>query len=320
MGDARAVTVVQAAEVSVVSSGVLADIRAAEAANTRRAHISDWACFESWCRDRGASACPATPETVAEYISTLSTTHRPSTLQRRLASISVAHRAKGFATPTSSVLVRKVLKGIRNRVGVAKSKKAPLRVEHLRRMPEALPETRKGLRDKALLLVGFCGAFRRSELVSIDVEDVVFVPQGMTIRLRRSKTDQEGHGRVLDIAYGSRKDMCPVTALRDWLTTSGITEGPVFRGVDRHGRISSGRLSDRAVADVVQAVAAFLGFDPSTFGGHSLRAGFVTDALKAGVPAPVIQQVTGHRSEAMLGEYLREAQLFSYNLTSKLGL
>jgi site-specific recombinase XerD len=292
-----------------------------ESTATKKAHASDWREFTNWCSERALSSCPADPRTVAGYISDLaSSDFAVSTISRRLATISVVHRRQGFQSPTGTEGVKLVLKGIRNRYGTAKEKKLAIRVSHIRQVPAVLPDGIKGIRDFALILVGYTGAFRRSELVALDVADLDFVPQGVRIALRRSKTDQAGEGRVLDISYASNEKLCPVHALKKWLVSAQIEDGPVFRGVNRHGHISGKRLNDRAVAEVIKEIAEKIGLDPEKVGGHSLRAGFVTDGLAAGLPTPVIRRFSGHKSEAMLAEYYREACLFNVNVTSALGL
>jgi len=170
----------------------------------------------------------------------------------------------------------------------------------------------KGTRDKALLLIGFAGAFRRSELVALTVEDVEHVKQGIVIHLRRSKTDQAGEGRKIAIPY-ARGAVCPVHALQEWLQISGITSGLIFRGVTRHGHISEFGLSPQSVALVVKERAAAVGLDATQYAGHSLRAGLVTSAAQAGISSWKIRQQTGHKSETMLLRYIRDASIFIDN-------
>jgi integrase len=184
-------------------------------------------------------------------------------------------------------------------------------------MVATLPETRGGARDRALLLVGFAGAFRRSELVGLTVADAAFSSEGLTITLRRSKTDQEGQGRKVGLPYGSTAATCPVRALQAWLDAAAVTAGPLFRSVDRHGNVG-GALGDRDVARIVKRVAEAAGIDPANVAGHSLRAGLATTAAKAGKAAHVIMKQTGHRSVAMVQRYVRDAELFSDNAAAGL--
>ncbi|MBX6396347.1 MAG: site-specific integrase [Alicyclobacillaceae bacterium] len=246
---------------------------------------------------------------------------KASTLERRLASISAAHRAAGYGgISVRDEPIRSVWAGIRRTKGTAPAQKAAIRVEDLRRMVEALSDTIQGLRDRALLLVGFAGAFRRSELVSLDVEDVEQVSQGLIIRIRRSKTDQEGQGRIVGIPYGSREITCPVRSYQAWLQASGIASGAIFRPIDRHGNVQASRLSDRAVAMIVKRAAAAAGLDPTRYSGHSLRAGLATAAAAAGVEERLIMAQTGHRSEKMVRRYIREGELFRRNAAAFLDL
>jgi len=292
----------------------------AQAPATRRAYQSDWRDFTAWCDARALTFLPAEAATVALYASDLAPRRKYATIQRRISSISQAHQAAGLESPTRSLLVRKALAGIRRTHGTAQTGKAPAVVEDLRRMVDTLSDTLAGLRDRALLLVGFAGAFRRSELVSLDVSDVVFERGGLVITLRRSKTDQEGAGTKKGLPYGSNPDTCPVRALKDWLAAAPITEGPIFRPIDRHGNLGASRLSDRAVAEIVKRTAAAAGLDAATYSGHSLRAGLATAAAQAGVAERVIMQQTGHKSERMVRKYIRDGSLFRENAAGQVGL
>ena len=234
-----------------------------------------------------------------------------STLNRRLAVISVMHQRHGYPSPTVSPAVREVAKGIRRQTGSAQRRVAPTVIGDIRRMLAHLPDNLLATRDRALLLIGFAGALRRSELVAIDVEDITDRPEGLAATLRRSKTDQEGAGRIVAIPYGT--ETCPVTALRTWTEEAGITTGPVFRPIDRHENISATRLSDRAVALVLKRRAAAAGLDPAAYSGHSLRAGFATTAAAHGATERAIANQTGHRSMEVLRRYIRDGALFTDN-------
>lgn len=293
----------------------------AKASNTLRAYRADWQDFTAWCDDHNAQPLPALPEVIALYLSDLAGKGmKASTLQRRVSSISQAHQAAGYETPTSSSKVRSVMAGIRRVHGSVEHGKAPVMVEDLRRMVSCLPDSLLGVRDRALLLLGFSGAFRRSELVSLDVADVEFTREGLVVTLRRSKVDQEGRGRKLGIPYGSNPETCPVRALQAWLEASGITEGAMFRPINRHGQILLSRLSGEGVAIVVKRYAGAAGMDPERFGGHSLRAGLATSAAAAGVGERAIMNQTGHRSVNMVRRYIREGSLFRENAAAQIGL
>lgn len=202
--------------------------------------------------------------------------------------------------------------GVKRTRGIAQREAKPLLREDLFRVLEALGEGAKDVRDRALLLVGFAGGFRRSEIVGLNCDDIERVRQGLIITVRRSKTDQEGAGRDVGIPFG-RTRHCANLALDRWLAASGIEAGPVFRPVDRHGRVASERLSGEAVSLIVKERVAAAGFDPTGYSGHSLRAGFATSATRAGVSTLKIRQQTGHASDAMLSRYVRDGELFLGN-------
>jgi site-specific recombinase XerD len=295
-------------------------VRASKAPATLRAYRADWTDFSYWCQARGLQALPAAPETVAGYLTDLARVAKPATLQRRLSAISQAHQAAGHETPTRAAVVRATHAGIRRTKGTASSAKAPALTADVRRMVEGLPDTLAGRRDRALLLVGFAGAFRRSELVGLDVADVEEVAEGLAVTIRRSKTDQEGEGRKIGIPYGSHPETCPVRAVRAWLEVSEISSGPLFRPIDRHGNLKPARLSDRAVALVVKRRAQAAGLNPESFAGHSLRAGLATAAAAAGVPERAIMAQTGHKSLPILRRYIREGSIFRDNAAAYVGL
>jgi len=293
--------------------------RRARSEATIRAYRTDWADFESWCMQQPARPLPATPETVACYISSMADHHRASTITRRLSAISVVHQTRGLASPTRNEVVRAVLAGIRRTIGTAPNEKAPLVAADIREMVAALPDTLIGKRDRALILLGFAGAFRRSELVGLNVEDLEFGADGLTVTLRRSKTDQEGAGRKIGIPALPTSDACPVRAVRAWLEAAGIANGPVFRSVAVGGRLQPGRLSNNAVAEVVKRRLP-AGRDAARFAGHSLRAGFVTSAANGGASVKAIMQQTGHRSLETVMRYMRDASLFRGNALGATGL
>lgn len=296
-------------------------IQNARAANTVKAYRKDWADFVAWCAAYGVAALPATAETVARYLTARAATVKVSTLQRRLSAISQAHEAARY-NPFSvrQEPLKSVWAGIRRVHGVAQHGKAPIVTADIRAMVDQLPESLLGLRDRALLLIGFAGAFRRSELVSLTRDDIRITSEGLTVYLRRSKTDQEGQGRSVGVPYGSHRETCPVRSLQAWLEASGITEGPLFRSINRHGQMQAGALSDKAVALVVKRWADAAGLDPSQYAGHSLRAGLATAAAQAGVAERVIMVQTGHKSTDMVRRYIREGSLFRENAAAEVGL
>jgi site-specific recombinase XerD len=295
-------------------------VHSSKATNTVRAYRSDWAHFDSWCKAHGQSSLPATPETVALYVTDLSSTHKTATVTRRISAISQGHQMAGFDTPTGSAKVRLVMAGIRRTNGTAQAAKTPVLVDELRRMIARLPNNLLGVRDRVLLLIGFCGAFRRSELVALDAADAAITRDGLVVTLRRSKTDQEGQSRKIGIPYGSHVETCPVRSLQDWLEKSGITEGPLFRPIDRFGKMASIRLSSAAVADVVKRYAAAVGLNATDFAGHSLRSGLATSAAMAGASERSIMAQTGHKSVTTVRRYIRDGSLFRENAVVAVGL
>jgi site-specific recombinase XerD len=293
--------------------------RRAKSESTVRCYKTDWSDFNSWCEAHNVASLPATPETVACYISDLTADHKASTIQRRLSAISQVHQVKGHESPTKNEIVRSVMKGIRRTLGTAPNEKAPLLAAEVREMVAALPDSARGKRDRALLLLGFAGAFRRSELVGLNVGDVEFTDEGVVVHLRRSKTDQEGQGRKIGIPQLPHSDACPVRALRAWLDATGIDNGPLFRPVAVGGRVQADRLSDRAVALVVKRSLP-AGREAGRFAGHSLRAGFVTSAACGGASVKAIMRQTGHRSLETVMRYMRDASLFRGNALGSTGL
>jgi integrase len=295
-------------------------LRQAKSDNTRRAYRADWKHFEAWCVAHELAPLLAREETLVLYFSELAATHKVSTLQRRLAAISQAHQVAGFETPTRGPVIRNLLAGIRRAKGTAPAVKTPALTEDIRLMVRAMPDSLLGCRDRALLLTGFAGAFRRSELVSLDVDDFAFEREGAVVTLRRSKTDAAGQGRKIGIPLGSGKT-CPVRALERWMEAAKIEEGPLFRPVTRHGQVEDCRLSDKAVALIVKRWTQAVGLDPADYAGHSLRSGLATSAARNGASERSIMNQTGHRSVQMVRRYIREGTVFGGdNAAGKAGL
>jgi site-specific recombinase XerD len=294
--------------------------RHSKAENTLRGYRADWRDFCAWCETNGQQPLPASPETVASYIAACAGRLKVGSIQRRLNAIAEAHKAMGLESPTSSGMVKNTLKGIKRTLGTAAVQKAPAVTADILSMVDVSDDGLIGLRDRALILLGFAGAFRRSEVVGLDVSDLDFNRDGLTITLRRSKTDQEGQGRKLGIPYGSNPETCPVRVLQSWLEQAAIAEGPVFRSLTRHGKVQSDRLSPGDVARVVKKLANRAGLDPTKYGGHSLRAGHATSAAASGASERSIMNQTGHKSVQMVRQYIREGSLFRENSAGKLGL
>lgn len=280
--------------------------RSATADNTRRAYAGAWAEFAAWCADRGVPSLPAAPVTVADYLAERAARDRVSTIGVKMAAIRKAHDVAGHVDPTKDERVRLVYKGIRRQHGKPPTKKAAVSNLELRAIVAAQPDTLIGQRNRALILTGFTGAFRRSELVGIDVEDLRFVGEVMKITVKRSKTDPEGRGMIKSIPRMETAELDAVAAMRAWLKAAGIKSGPVFRRVDRWGHLRAERLAPQAVALILKDAATAAGLDPRQFAGHSLRSGFITAAASAGAQEWKIQQQTGHKSERVLRGYIQD--------------
>lgn len=303
----------------------------ARSPRTIAAYDSDWATFAAWCATHGRSSLPAEPMTIADYISDLAEgisferPFKPSTINRVVASIAVYHRTAGFdPPPTRFAPVPDTLDGIKKTLGVAPSPKAaattPIVVQLIADLDASNPEQ---ARDRALILIGFAGAFRRSELVSLDLADFVTVPDGLRVTLRRSKTDQAGEGTEVGLTYGSKPSTCPVRAWIAWrshLLDQGHTDGPAFRAVSRSGNIAAGRMAATTVRNIIRRRAEGVVEDPESFSAHSLRSGMATQAAKNGANDREIMRQGRWSSRTTLDRYVRAGRLFEDNVSKKLGL
>ncbi|WP_246413397.1 site-specific integrase [Methylobacterium brachythecii] len=281
----------------------------ARAERTRKAYSSAFTGFVNWCRSVGANPMPAEAPTVAAYVAHLADSGRKAaTINLHVAAIAAVHRAGGHEPPTGAEAVKATVRGARRALGTRQTRKAPATAETLKKVLRKVPDTTTGLRDRALLLLGFAAALRRSELVALDVADLERVPDGIIVHIRRSKTDQDGAGQEIAVPRGSKLKVCE--ALDAWLAAARIITGPVFRSINKGGAISSERLTDRSVADIMKHHIAAAGLDATLFSGHSLRAGFVTSALAAGADVLKVMHVTRHTQVTTLQKYDRRARAF----------
>jgi integrase len=244
---------------------------------------------------------------------------KTSTLQRRLATIA-AHRTAGHELPTRNAKVKLVWAGIRRAKGTAQAHVKPVLTKHVRLMVANLPNSLIGVRDRALILLGFAGAMRRSDLVGLDVTDLAFGDEGLVVVVCKSKTDQLAKGRKIGIPKRQYVETCPVQAVQAWLEQTGICEGPVFRSVNKHGHVMEARLSGKSVAEVVKRSLVAAGKSARRFAGHSIRAGLITQAALAGLSERAIQDQSGHKSLAVMRRYIRDGSLFRENAAAKVGL
>lgn len=299
---------VQVAEATDVLASAHRYAAAEKSDNTRRAYRADLKQFVAWCESVGRRSLPASAETCAAYLAHCADSGlKVSTIQRRAAAIAYAHKLAGEASPLGLEAVKIVLRGVRRTLGVAPEGKAPATADIVAKMARKLPDTLIGKRDRALILLGFAAARRRSEIVALEMRDIERTADGIFLHIRRSKTDQEGRG--LQVAIPAAGKLRAIEALDAWLSAADIADGALFRSVSRHGRIG-GRLSPRGVAEIVKAAALRARLDPTLFSGHSLRAGFITSALAAGEDIFRVMDHSGHREVKSLRIYDRRAKAF----------
>lgn len=292
-----------------------------KAKNTWRAYRADLRDFADWCQANELHALPAQPGAVAAYLTYLVPHCKVSTIKRRLSAISQQHIMAGHDTPTLSPIVRLTMQGIRRTHAPQQTVRRvqPAVTSVMYKLVDQLGDTLIDKRDRALLLIGFAGAFRRSELTQLQVSDIAETEDGLRIRLRQSKTDQEGEGVTKGIPYGAEQKTCPVRAWRGWKVAAGLDNGRAFRSITRHGKVGAS-LSTQAVVDVIKRRARAAGLDYAEYSGHSLRAGLITAAAMANVPERVIAKQSGHKSLPVLRTYIREGSLFTENAAAKVGL
>ena len=280
-------------------------VLAEKAESTRRAYALDFSYFRGWCLTAGLEALPASPKTLARYLTWLAR-HRglkAATIARRAAAVRYVHQISGHASPTDAMLVKATIRGIRRTIGAAPTQKAALVAKQIGLMLDTCDGSLLGRRDRALLALGFAAALRRSELVALQVEDLTFVERGLDVQIRRSKGDQEGRGITLAVPHGDH--LMPVEAVKAWLAASEITEGPVFRPVLKGSRGGATALTPHAVGVLAKKRARLVGLDPASISGHSLRAGYVTSCVESGVAPMLIAEQSRHKSLDMLLVYSR---------------
>lgn len=292
-----------------------------KANHTIDAYESDWNDFCDWCRYHHQKSYPAQPETIVNYINDLADYAKASTIRRRISAISENYNASGdhVENPCRAWIVKESLIGLTRLKGTIQKGKTPIYWEEIEEMIHRMDLTSlQALRDRAILLLGFMGAFRRSELAGLDVEDIKKYPQGIVVTIRHSKTDQTSAGQQIGIPYLSHSSMDCIHALQEWLTAAGITSGPLFRSFLKNGKISSRRLSDKSINLIVKKYAASIGLNPEMYGAHSLRHGFATYAALQGVEERLIMKQTRHHSVEMVRRYINEADLFTNNPIDKI--
>jgi site-specific recombinase XerD len=310
-------------DLKVLQEETIKNLKSSKAVNTVRAYKSDFQDFSLFCQKNGFTNLPSDPKVVSLYLTYLSSKEaKISTIKRRLVSIGVIHKIKGHYMDTKHPAIIENLMGIKRRRGTIQKGKKPLLINDLKKLIDVInkenePDIRK-LRNKAILLVGFSGGFRRNEIVSLDFEDLEFVFEGIKITIKKSKTDQFGQGMIKGIPHFENSLYCPVTNLKRWINIAKIKKGPVFIKFSKGSKITNKRLTDQSVALIIKDYLLKAGMDNKNYSGHSLRSGFATSAAEAGAEERSIMAMTGHKSTEMVRRYIKEASLFQNNALNKI--
>ena len=298
-------------DLKALQDETLINLRSSKAANTIKAYRSDFKDFTLFCIKNGLKSLPSEPKIISLYLTYLTSKEtKISTLKRRLVSIGVIHKLKGHYLDTKHPIIIENIMGIKRRKGSLQKGKKPILINDLKAIINSIDEEKteeiKKIRNKTIILIGFAGGFRRSELVAILFEDIDFVPEGVKIFIKRSKTDQSGEGMTKGIPYFSNSDYCPVISLKNWLEKSEIKSGKIFD------------MSDKSVALTIKKYTAIAGLDSNKYSGHSLRSGFATSAAELGAEERSIMAMTGHKTSQMVRRYIQEANLFKNNALNKI--
>ena len=309
-------------ELKSLQEETLNNLKSSKANNTMRAYRSDFKDFTTFCVKHSLNSLPSEPKIVSLYLTHLSKNSKISTLKRRLVSISTVHKLKGHYLDTKHPIILENLMGIKRVNGSIQKGKKPLLINNLKLIVNMINELKiepiKKFRDKSIILVGFAGGFRRTELISIDYEDLEFVPEGLKITIKRSKTDQFGEGMVKGLPYFTNENYCPVVNLKKWLEISKIKTGPIFRRFNKGSALTEKRLTDQSVVLLMKEYLNLVGIENKDFAGHSLRSGFATVAAGSGADERSIMAMTGHKTTQMVRRYIREVNLFKNNALNKI--
>ena len=309
-------------DIKALHEETLNNLKTSKANNTLRAYRSDFKDFAAFCAKHGFKSMPTDTKIVSLYLTHLSKTSKISTLRRRLVSIGVVHKLKGHYLDTKHPVIIENLMGIKRIKGSKQTGKKPILISHLKQIINVINEQNieeiVKLRNKTLILIGFGGGFRRTELISIDHEDLEFVNEGVKITLKRSKTDQFGEGMIKGLPYFSNETYCPVMNLKDWLKISKIKTGPIFKRFAKGSILTNNRLTDQSVVLIIKDCLKLAGIENNNFSGHSLRSGFATAAAESGADERSIMAMTGHKTTQMVRRYIREANIFKNNALNKI--
>jgi len=310
-------------DIKALQEETLLNLQNSKAINTVRAYKSDFNDFGIFCARNGFKSLPSDPKIVSLYLTHLSTKDaKISTLKRRVVSIGVIHKLKGHYLDTKHPSIIENIMGIKRRKGSVQKAKKPILIKSLKLIIDAIDQQNKQeikkLRDRSIILIGFSGGFRRNEIVSLDYDDLDFVPEGLKINIKRSKTDQFGEGFTKALPYFDNIQYCPVLSLKNWIQVSNINSGPLFRRFSRGSKLSENRLTDQTIALLIKKYLGLAGIDNKNYSGHSLRSGFATSAAESGVEERSIMAMTGHKSTEMVRRYIKEANLFKNNALNKI--
>ena len=309
-------------DIKSLQEETILNLQSSKANNTVRAYKSDFNDFGLFCAKNGFKSLPTQPKIVALYLTHLSTKEvKMSTIKRRLVSIGVIHKLKGLYLDTKHPSIVENVMGIKRRKGSFQKGKKPLLINNLKQIIKVIDQENyeeiKKIRDKTIILVGFSGGFRRNEIVSLDIDDLDFVNEGVRINLKRSKSDQFGEGSLKALPYFESSQYCPVKSLLNWIEISKIKSGPLFRRFIKGSKLSEKRLTDQTVALIVKEYLKLGGIDNRNYSGHSLRSGFATSAAESGAEERSIMAMTGHKTTGMVRRYIKEANLFKNNALNK---
>ena len=310
-------------DIKALQDQTLNNLKSSRANNTIRAYRSDFKDFSVFCAKNSLKTFPTDSKIFALYLTYLSSKGaKISTLKRRLVSLGVIHKLKGHYLDTKHPIIIENLMGIKRKIGSFQQGKKPILINQLKSIINVIGNEKtkeiKKIRDKTLILIGFGGGFRRTELVSIDYNDVELVPEGVKIVIRRSKTDQFGEGMVKGLPYFSNQNYCPVLHLKKWLKLSNIKSGPIFRRFSKSFKLSKNQLTDQSVALLLKNYLGVAGIENKNYSGHSLRSGFATASAESGADERSIMAMTGHKTTQMVRRYIKEANLFKNNALNKI--
>ena len=310
-------------DIKALQEETLLNLQSSKAINTVRAYKSDFNDFGLFCAQNGFKSLPSEPKIVSLYLTYLSTKDaKMSTLKRRLVSIGVIHKLKGHYLDTKHPSIIENIMGIKRRKGSIQKGKKPILISSLKIIIDVIDQQNreeiKKLRDRSIILIGFSGGFRRNEIVSLDYDDLDFVPEGLKINIKRSKTDQFGEGSKKALPYFDNSRYCPVVSLKNWIEITKINSGALFRRFSKGSKLTDKRLTDQTVALLIKEYLQLAGIDSKDYSGHSLRSGFATSAAESGVEERSIMAMTGHKSTEMVRRYIKEANLFKNNALNKI--